>query len=141
MNFQWNFYSIFQSFFHLSSKTLWNHLNAPLTHWRLSNNIKRVARGTMVWEISTWQTKITSYVPSFIDRFHKFKIESFSPTHKHHKIPYNKNNKNKRPLVFQHLDQIITIDESKLYNHFNWCFCKAFSICTHLSTYKKILIQ
>jgi hypothetical protein len=40
-----------------------------LIHWELFNGAKSMVRGTMIWEISTWQTNQTNKQPSFINRF------------------------------------------------------------------------
>jgi hypothetical protein len=43
--------------FSIVSRNIMKPIWRTRTHRGLSNNIKSVTRGTMVWEISTWQTK------------------------------------------------------------------------------------
>jgi hypothetical protein len=66
MNSSWKNCSIFNNFLIVGQnimKPTWH----THTHQELSNGTKSVTKGTMVWEISTWQTNKTNKQPSFID--------------------------------------------------------------------------
>jgi len=53
----------------LEVKTLWNQLSAPLLMGAFQWCTKTMARGTVAWEISMWQSKKTRKLPSLIDRY------------------------------------------------------------------------